>query len=132
MTFLGLSIYDGWFWGTDHAWAADQVFALDLHYRRRIEGAKLAERSVEEIALLGLGTPEQRLRWGEAMRRTFPSVEAGDRITGLNAPAGFVRFFHNDQPIGEIADPQFARAFFAIWLDPRTSRPEFRRKLLGG
>jgi len=33
MTFLGLSIYDGWFWGTDHAWAADQVFALDLHYR---------------------------------------------------------------------------------------------------
>jgi hypothetical protein len=40
------------------------------------------------------------------------------------------RFFFNEQPIGEIDDPAFARAFFAIWLDPRTSEPSLRSALL--
>jgi hypothetical protein len=31
---------------------------------------------------------------------------------------------------GEIAEPEFARLFFAIWLDPRTSAPDLRAALL--
>jgi len=58
-------------------------------------------------------------------------VRKGDRITGVNLPPGIVRFYFNGQPIGEIDDPEFTRAFFGIWLDPRTSRPEFRKRLLG-
>jgi hypothetical protein len=42
-----------------------------------------------------------------------------------------VRFFRNGTPIGDIDDREFARAFFAIWLDPRTSEPELRKQLLG-
>jgi len=34
-------------------------------------------------------------------------------------------------PIGTIEDPEFARASFAIWFDPRTSEPVLRRQLLG-
>jgi hypothetical protein len=131
LTFLGLSIYDGYYWSRVRGFALDQPFALDLHYHRKLDGASIADRSVDEIAKLGYGSPEQRERWREAMRRIFPSVSKGDRLTGLNLPDGTARFFHNGRAIGDIADPGFARAFFAIWLDPRTSRADFRRKLLG-
>jgi hypothetical protein len=131
MTFLGLSIYHGWYWGPGHDWTLDTPFALDLHYRRSLAGARIAERSVDEIAKLGLATPEQLTRWGEAMRRIFPDVSKGDQVTGLFLPPGIARYFLNGKPIGEIADAAFARAFFGIWMDPRTSRADFRQKLLG-
>jgi len=31
----------------------------------------------------------------------------------------------------DVKELQLARAFFAIWLDPRTSNPELRQQLLG-
>jgi hypothetical protein len=130
-TFFGLSIYDAYYWSRLRDFASDQPFALDLHYHRRLDGGAIADRSVEEIAKQGHGSAEQRERWREAMRRIFPSVVKGDRLTGLHLPDGTARFFHNGRPIGDIADPGFARAFFGIWLDPRTSHANFRKKLLG-
>ena len=56
---------------------------------------------------------------------------AGDRLTGVKTATGSMRYFHNGKPIGEIADPGFAHAFFGIWLDPKSSRADFRKKLLG-
>ena len=130
LTFFGLSIYDGWYWSSGRGWSLERPFALDLHYHRKLEGAKIAERSVEEIAQLGFGNASQRAHWGERMRAIFPDVKKGDRITGVHLPPGTVRYFFNGRPIGDIADPEFARAFFGIWLDPRTSRRDFRSKLL--
>lgn len=131
LTFLGLAIYEGWYWSPVRGFSLEHPLALDLHYKRNLEGQAIATRSVDEIAKLGLGTPEQRGRWGEAMRRLFPDVTKGDRLTGVSLPPGTARFFHNGRSIGEIDDRDFARAFFGIWLDPRTSRPEYRRRLLG-
>lgn len=131
MTFLGLSIYDGWYWSGAHAWVPDVVYALDLHYHRSLDGAGIANRSIAEIEGIGGANAAQRQRWGEAMRRLFPNVRKGDRITGVSFPPGVARFYFNGQPIGEIDDPEFTRAFFGIWLDPRTSRPAFRKQLLG-
>jgi hypothetical protein len=127
---LGLSIYDGWYWSRDQGWSLEQPFALDLHYHRSLEGAKIAERSVDEIARLRIGSKAQRARWGEQMRAIFPDVQKGDRITGVHVPPATVRYFFNGQPIGDIVDGEFARAFFGIWLDPRTSRRDFRDLLL--
>ena len=131
MRVLGFPVYDGWYWALAREFSTAQPFALDLHYHRALDGARIAERSVEEIAKLGYGTLAERMRWGEAMKAIFPSVARGDRITGVNLPSRGARFFHNGRPIGEVADPSFARAFFGIWLDPRTSRPDFRERLLG-
>jgi hypothetical protein len=131
MRFLGFPVYDGWYWAPDHDWTLTARFALDLHYRRALSGAAIAERSVAEMAKLDGGTPAELARWGELMRGIFPDVHAGDRLTGLFLPPGTVRFFGNGRPLGEIADPGFARAFFGIWLDPRTSRADFRARLLG-
>ena len=131
MRVFGFAVYDGWYWAPARDFSMAQPFALDLRYRRALDGAKIAERSVEEIAKLGYGTSAERARWAEAMKGIFPSVIEGDRITGVNVPALGARFFHNGRPIGDVPDPSFARAFFAIWLDPRTSRPAFRERLLG-
>jgi hypothetical protein len=65
------------------------------------------------------------------MRALFPDVAAGDSLSGLYLPGRGARFFHNGEPLGEIDDAQFARAFFSIWLDPRTSAPDLRAALLG-
>lgn len=131
LTFFGISVYDGWYWTAASGWPQSGPYALDLHYHRSLDGAKIAERSVDEIAKLGLGTQADRQRWGEAMTRLFPDVKRGDRITGVNTGAGVVRYFFNGKPIGEIGDPGFADAFFGIWLHPRTSQASFRQKLLG-
>lgn len=132
LRFFGLSIYDGYYWSPSPGWTQDGMFCLDLHYHRALDGAKIAERSISEIKKLGYGTAEQRDRWEEAMRRVFPNVHKGDRITGVNLPGGVVRYYYNGKPVGEIADPGFARAFFGIWLDPKTSQLDFRQRLLGG
>jgi hypothetical protein len=33
--------------------------------------------------------------------------------------------------VGDIADAEFARLFFGIWLSPRTSAPALRQALMG-
>jgi len=131
LTYFGLSVYDGWYWSATPGWPSAGPYALDLHYHRNLDGVKIAERSVDEITRLELGSSAERLRWGVAMKRVFPDIKPGDRLTGVNAGAGVVRFFYNGKPIGEISDPGFADAFFGIWLHPATSRADFRRKLLG-
>ncbi|MFO1415449.1 MAG: chalcone isomerase family protein [Burkholderiales bacterium] len=131
LTFLGIAVYDGWYWTSARGWPADGPYALDLVYHRDLDGGKIAQRSVDEIAKLGYGTPEQRARWGSLLAAILPDVRKGDRLTGVHMPDGSVRYFHNGRPIGEVAEPGFARAFFGIWLDPSTSRADFRQKLLG-
>jgi len=131
LRWFGLPIYKGYLWSDAPEFSPARPFALDLTYKRSLDGEKIAERSVEEIAKLGYGSAEQRARWGDEMRRIFPDVKRGDRLIGVSLPGRGAQFFHNGRPIGTIDDPAFARAFFGIWLDPKTSRPDFRRLLLG-
>ena len=130
-TFFGFAVYDGWYWSMHPEWRLDSPFALDLHYLRKLNGADIVERTLAEIGKLGLGDARQRAQWDDALRRIIPDVAINDRLTGLFLPPSTVRFFGNGVPIGEIVDPQFARAFFGVWLDPRTSRADFRKTLLG-
>jgi hypothetical protein len=133
MTFMTLAVYAAYFYCIDRPrcrWAPEQPFAMQLVYHRSLAGAKIAERSVEEIAKLGYGTPDQRARWGALMKQFFVDVVDGDHITGLNLPQLGIRYYYNGKLLGEIQDREFAKAFFGIWLDPRTSEPELRKKLL--
>lgn len=136
LRWFGLQVYEATLWmgaaGLDPATPHGSAFALELRYARAIDGAAIAETSVREIARIGHGSADQRASWLSAMRKLFPDVREGDRLAGVNRPGRGVAFFRNDEPIGEIDDPAFAAAFFAIWLDPRTAAPELRRALLAG
>lgn len=102
--------------------------ALRLDYQRRIAGSAIADASVKEMR--PLGADESSLRaWGEQMTRLFPDVQAGDHIVGHYLPDR-ARFVFNGRMLGEIVGADFARLFFGIWLDPRTSAPELRAALL--
>jgi hypothetical protein len=70
-------------------------------------------------------------RWRQAMVEAFPNVRKGDRITGVFRPGEGAQFFHNGRLTAMVADPEFARAFFSIWLDPKTREPKLRAALIG-
>jgi hypothetical protein len=48
----------------------------------------------------------------------------------VHEPGRGARFFHNDRAIGTVDDPDFSDAFFAIWLDARTTAPSLRESLV--
>jgi hypothetical protein len=64
------------------------------------------------------------------MEQLFPDVAEGTHISGVYLPGRGASFYRDGKPLGEIADRNFAKAFFGIWLDPRTSAPELRAALL--
>lgn len=135
LRWFGLRIYDAALWtgpeGPDPFDPARQPFALELRYARSLSGAAIADRSAEEIARLGLGDAAARQSWHQRMLRLFPDVSDGDRILGLHRPGLAARFYLNGAPLGEVSDPGFGPAFFAIWLDERTVAPGLRQALLG-
>jgi hypothetical protein len=134
LTFFGLHVYDARLWVREAFDAADferQPFALELEYGRALYGRLIAERSLDEMRRLGEIDEEQGERWLAAMKRSFPDVAKGDRITGVHRPAEATRFFVNGTLRGELRDAEFARRFFGIWLAPQTSEPALRQSLLG-
>jgi hypothetical protein len=134
LRWFGFAVYDARLFATgaslDPARYGRSPFALELRYARRLAGEEIAQASHKEITRLGFGSETQRNGWLQAMRRLFPDVQAGDRLTGVNLPEGRVLFYRNDTRLGSIDERAFGDAFFAIWLDARTVAPELRRSLL--
>ncbi len=130
LTFFGFRVYNGTLWTTGGG-GLNAPFALDLQYLRNFEGEALAKRSVDEMRGQGIGTETQYEKWMKDMIRAFPNVKANDRITGVHLPGKGAKFFHNGKLTAEINDTDFARAFFDIWLSPKTSQPAMRSELLG-
>ncbi len=131
MRWFGLLLYDAALWVPGDRWRWDESFALDLRYARDFLGVKLAGASVDEIRRLGYEDEAKLDRWRAAMVGAFPDVKKGDRITGVFRPGEGAQFFHNGRATSFVADPEFARAFFSIWLDPKTREPKLRAALLG-
>lgn len=108
-------------------------FALELTYHRSIKGDVLVDASISEIKRIQ-GThvsAEQLQRWREQMQQSFIDVEEGSQLTGVFLPGQGAQFYVGDQLKGDIKDLAYAKAFFAIWLDPRSRDPDLRAQLLG-
>jgi len=132
---LGLKLYDASLWVdrsnfNPETWQRAPL-ALELNYARSLDGKRIADASIDEMKKLGIGSAAQHKAWGEAMRQVFPNVDSTTQLTGLYQPGQATRFFRNGVAIGEIADPEFGPAFFAIWLHPKTTAPKLRTALLG-
>jgi len=128
---FGLKIYDASLWVGEQGYQANSArFILNLSYARDLHGERIAQASIDEIRKLGMGSSAQQQAWLSAMKALFPDVHEGSQISGLFTPDHGARFYLDGKVLGDIADPEFARAFFSIWLDPRTSAPGLRSKLL--
>ena len=134
MRFLGMRIYDVRLWSPAAVTGdgASQPLALELVYARSIKSDLIVSSSLREMQRVGPFSDEQSARWAKAMAPLFPNIKSGDRITGVQRPGQAARFFFNGALRGEVADAEFTRLFFGIWLSPRTSDPQLRQQLLGG
>jgi hypothetical protein len=131
----GFEVYDARLWtpvGFRHGQYTQFPFALELQYLRKLEGAAIASRSIDEMRRVGSFSDAQAQSWAGTMREFFPDVRQGERITGINLPGVGAEFWVNGQRAGVVKDPAFARLFFGIWLDERTSEPKMRAQLLQG
>jgi len=135
LTWLGFHVYDARLYAGPRFDVADpyaQPFVLELTYARKLDGKAIAEASRDEIQRLGLAAGEPLARWTAQMEKLFPDVDKGRRIAGVHQPGRGARFYVDGEYAGSIDEPEFARAFFAIWLDPRTRAPRLRDSLLKG
>ncbi len=116
--------------------------ALQLTYARSIKGEQIAQTSADEMSRIGTGDSAKIAAWTVAMKQLFPDVKEGDQIVGVYKPNQSVAFFLNGKPLtitsgtsttnlGALSDPNFGKAFFAIWLDTKTRDQGLRKALLG-
>jgi hypothetical protein len=108
-----------------------QPFALSLAYLRDFDGADIAQRSIDEMRDLGYTNTTQLAQWLIQMELSFPDITEGDVLTGVVDQQQYTQFYFNGKPTHLVADPEFTQAFFAIWLDSKTSQPKMRIQLLG-
>jgi hypothetical protein len=132
MRFFGLKVYDIRLWTPDRPHRDDEVFALELVYDLGLKGAEIAKRSADEMRKIGYTDETKLKRWTEAMTKIFPDVKQGDTLVGVSVPGKEARFYSREKFIAAVPDPEFAKAFFGIWLSEKTSEPRLRERLLGG
>lgn len=140
---LGQSTYD-WFWiklYSAELWAPNRVqtmdqlwqtpFALSLTYDIRIKPAKLAQVTLEQMEHQAPVAPDVAERWVQQLTQLYPPIAKGTTLIGLYDPKGRMALYRDGQLLGEMQDGDFAKRFFQIWLDARSSYPKNRLQLLG-
>jgi hypothetical protein len=131
LRWFGLRLYEASLWAPGGRWQADQPYALELRYSRDVSSARLVQSSIGEMQRLGNADAARLARWQAELERVFPDVRSGEVIHGVHLPKRGAEFYHQGKLTGRIDDVDFARAFFAIWLDPGTREPALRTSLLG-
>jgi hypothetical protein len=124
----GLHIYDAAFYRVGGL--SSPEFALDMRYQKSFSGKALASRSVEEMKRIGV-PDDQAIHWGKELTSFLPNVESGQALTAIYAPKQGTTFYFEGKQIAQIPGVEFSKAFFGIWLDPKTSAPKLRTELLG-
>lgn len=131
MRFIGLKVYDVRLWTQMKPFSHAEPFAVELVYDMALKGKDIAERSVTEMRAQGVRDETKLSRWGEEMKKIFPDIKQGDALIGVSLPGKEARFYNREKLIAAVPDPEFAKAFFDIWLSEKSSEPKLRLKLLG-
>jgi len=133
MRWFGLRIYSATLWSEHSPFNENAPFALELIYHHQIKHERIVETSIAEIKrLFGQRFSADKLqKWETLMSQAFPDVADGDQLIGIFIPQQGCRFYDRVGLRATINDPEFAEAFFAIWLDPRSKDSSLREHLLG-
>jgi Chalcone isomerase-like len=134
LKFWGFDVYDARLWAPSSFVAAEFVkhpFALDITYLRDFSQADVVQRSMQEMRDLAVVSDDKATQWEAQLRKSLPAIRKGDRLVGSYQPNEGASFTVNGKALDDIRDPELARAFFSIWLSPRTTAPALRRALLG-
>ncbi|QWE04131.1 chalcone isomerase family protein [Polynucleobacter sp. JS-JIR-II-50] len=128
LTWWGLHIYDASFYRVGSLSSSE--FALDMRYQKSFSGKSIANRSAEEMKRTGVPDDQASL-WGKELASFLPNVESGQTLTAVYSLKQGTVFYYDGKQIAHIPGAEFSKAFFGIWLDPKTSAPKLRTELLG-
>jgi hypothetical protein len=128
LNFWGFHVYDANLYRG--AMKDSQEFALELRYQKSFSGESIANRTADEMKNMGVADA-QAASWGKELAGILPNVEPGQTITAVYIPKQGTSFFYEGKKISQIQGADFAKAFFGIWLDSKTSVPKLRTDLLG-
>ena len=138
LRYFGFSIYHAQLWvgprpaETGLAWALQPV-VLSLQYHRDFKGEDIALRSFEEMQRHPLMRANVQDAWLASLKALMPDVRAGERLIGVYQPGQGLQLWHDGASLRELGtapDALMARVFMGIWLDPSTSQPELRQRLM--
>lgn len=104
--------------------------ALEIRYQRYIAKEMLLNVTDQQWRHLGVPTAE-RQQWLTQLQKLWPNaVQAGDTLTLYVDSKKGNRFYYNGKPLGGVNHARFGEQFLAIWLSPKTSRPDIRQQLI--
>lgn len=128
---FGLHVYDVALFAQEVPLATNSSAALSIRYNVSIQRSRLLDTTLKEWRRMGKGSDVQRARWIEQLRPLWPDLKSGDSLTAFRRRDGATQFYFGDRLLGEVPDPEFGPAFFAIWLDEKCRYPAVRDGLLG-
>jgi hypothetical protein len=135
LRFFGIKVYNARLWAPAKSLSRSispaDPFALELVYDLSVKGREIAERSTAEMRKIGYSNEAKLKAWGDEMLRIFPDIKKGESLIGVSIPGKGAKFYSRDKLIASADDPEFAKAFFDIWLSEKTSEPKLRERLLG-
>lgn len=126
---FGFLIYDATLWAPAGRYQSDQPFALELRYARTIRSDQIVDASLDQMQQLGVDVSAHP-DWRSQLQGALTDVRDGDVLTGVYVPGRGGAIYRDGVRLGSL-DQALAEAFFAIWLDQRTSDPDLRAELLG-
>lgn len=130
LRWFGIKIYDVALFAPDLPYTSNATAALSIRYDISIKHHRLLETTLQEWRRLDQGSEAQRTQWIKQLDPLWPDLKPGDRLTAFKRRDGPTQFYFADRLLGEISDPAFGPAFFAIWLDANCRYPAVRKALL--
>lgn len=128
---FGLHVYDATLYAPESVYTTNGTAALSIRYNVSVKRRKLLDTTMEEWRRLGRGNAEQRDKWIKQLEQIWLDLKSGDSLTAFIKGDGPTKFYFGERLLGEVPDPAFGPAFFAIWLDANCSYPKMRDGLLG-
>ena len=127
------NVYDARLYTADGAYAENSYpLALQLNYLRDIDKNDLVDETRNQWRQQGLDDHPRIETWLDELARLWKDVRKHDAITLVVDDGGRSSFYFNEQLLGQIADPEFAAYFAAIWLSDKTTSPRVRERLING
>ncbi|MGB5856080.1 MAG: chalcone isomerase family protein [Oceanisphaera sp.] len=129
MSWMFFNLYQAHFYSQDGRYQANRYpQALTLRYQKNISQDELIKATISEWQRLGIEYPSS---WPQQLSRLWPSVKKGDELAIRVEPTGESRFYLNQAPLGDIAEPKFGPAFLAIWLSTNSQNSTLTSQLKG-
>lgn len=137
LSVLFWDIYQSTLYSADGTFSRDDLLpesqrrlALNIQYLRDIEADELIEATADEWDKLGVLKATYQ-PWLTQLAAIWPDIQENDELLFVLDDAENGIFYFNHSEIGRVDSPEFAKQFLRIWLDPQSSYPKLRNKLIG-